>query len=234
MTDMSSADRSDSGGHDNPSGPTDGPDALAALEWRLHRTYKARMETARRQQARGNNWNVALVLASLSTVTVSVVTLAAKDVYGEQSEALMVVLGAATLVVSVLVTSAQFQVQAEKFFNAYRNLQKLWVEADREAKSLTNAQERNAASARIDASYQDILDDTANHIPADFYKGFPGVVKPTALDPNSDRGGLVSRPEFIRRKCVVAFSELFTILPLLIGTSMMLLLIPAVRWFLGA
>lgn len=210
------------------------PDALAILERRLQRTYKARVETARRYQARGNYWNVALVLASLTTAAVSVVSITAPDVYGPRGATLMVVLGIITLVVSVLVTSAQFQVQAEKFFHAYRSLQKLWVSADMESRKLTRTWDRNAAAARIDLDYQAVLDDTNNHSPADFYKAFPGVIASSPAGKTADPSDAVTRQEFYRRKVIVWGSNLFTYLPIIVALGLLLLLLPAVLWFAGA
>ncbi len=212
----------------------DQPDALAILERRLQRTYKARVETARRYQARGNYWNVALVLASLTTAAVSVVSITAPDVYGPRGATLMVVLGIVTLVVSVLVTSAQFQVQAEKFFHAYRSLQKLWVSADMESRKLTHPSDRNAAAARIDLDYQAVLDDTNNHSPADFYTAFPGVIATSTAGKSADPSDAVSRREFYRRKIIVWGSNLFTYLPVIMAVGLLLLLVPAVLWFGGA
>lgn len=209
------------------------PDALAVLERRLQRTYKSRVQTARRYQSRGNNWNLALVLASLTTAAVSVVALSSSTVYGDRSEALLVVLGIATLVVSVLVTSAQFQVQAEKFFRAYRTIQKLWVEADMHSRALEDPAQRNSAAERIDADYQSVLDDTNNHSPADFYKAFPGVRESSPAAAEAEKGDLVTNREFWRRKVIVWGSDVFTALPVFLALGMLLLLIPAVTWFAG-
>ena len=209
------------------------PDALAVLERRLQRTYKSRVQTARRYQARGNNWNLALVLASLTTAAVSVVALSSSTVYGNRSTALLVVLGIVTLVVSVLVTSAQFQVQAEKFFRAYRTIQKLWVEADMQSRALEDPGLRNSAAERIDADYQSVLDDTNNHSPADFSKAFPGLRESSAAAAAAEKGDLVTNRDFWRRKVIVWASDIFTALPVLLALGMLLLLVPAVIWFAG-
>lgn len=208
------------------------PDALRVLERRLQRTYKSRVQTARRYQARGNNWNLALVLASLTTAAVSVVALSSSTVYGDRSEALLVVLGIVTLVVSVLVTSAQFQVHAEKFFRAYRTIQKLWVEADMQSRALVDPAPRNSAAERIDADYQSVLDDTNNHSPADFFKAFPGVRESSAAAA-AEKADLVSSREYWRRKVIVWASDIFTALPVFLALGMLLLLVPAVVWFAG-
>lgn len=209
------------------------PDALDTLERRLQRTYRARVETARRYQARGNYWNVALVLASLTTATVSVVSLTSPGVYGDRGAALMVVLGIVTLVVSVLVTSAQFQVQAEKFFHAYRSLQKLWVQADMESRGLTNRIERDEAATKIDLEYQAVLDDTNNHSPADFFKAFPGVQSSSKAAAIADPADIAGWREIARRRLTVLASDTFTVLPLILALGMLLLLGPAAAWFIG-
>lgn len=220
---------------DNPAATAEAskPDALMVLERRLERTYKSRVETARRYQARGDNWNLALVLASLTTAAVSVVALSSSNVYGDRSEALLVVLGIVTLVVSVLVTSAQFQVQAEKFFRAYRTIQKLWVEADLLSRALEDPASRNSGAERIDAEYQSVLDDTNNHSPADFFKAFPGVRESSPAAATAEKGDLVTNREFSRRKVIVWASDIFTALPILLALGLLLLLIPAVVWFAG-
>ncbi|WP_341954562.1 SLATT domain-containing protein [Microbacterium sp. LWH13-1.2] len=207
-------------------------DALSALSRRIQRTYKSRVETARRHQKRGNYWNFALVVASLTGTSVAVVSLTDPSVYGERGSALMVVLGIVTLVVSVLVTSAQFQVQAEKFFHAYRSLQKLWVASDLAKRSLTDTRERNERADEIDRDYQSVLDDTDNHSPADFFKAFPGELKrnkPSGVDP-ADRLSIVA---FSKRKLIVLGSNIFTFLPVLGSIALLLLLTPAAKWLLG-
>lgn len=208
-------------------------DALGGLEQRLSKTYKARVQTARRYQLRGNYWNVALVIASLTTTTVSIVNLVSDEVYGNRSDALLVVLGVVTLVVSVLVSSAQFSVNAEKFFRAYRGLQKLWVEAHRADLSIRDLGLRNSEAERIDKEYQEILDDTGNHSPADFYRAFPAVWARGRKAKDPGKSDVVGGLEYLMRRGVVASSSLFTWFPVLLALAMLALLTPAVMWFLG-
>lgn len=208
-------------------------DSLTGLEQRLSKTYKARVHTARRYQLRGNYWNVALVIASLTTTTVSIVNLVSEEVYGDRSGALLVVLGVVTLVVSVLVSSAQFGVNAEKFFRAYRGLQKLWVEAHRADLTIRDFGERASKAEKIDADYQEILDDTGNHSPADFYRAFPAVWVLGKKAKAPGKSDVVGGFEYLKRRGIVASSSLFTWFPVLLALAMLALLIPAVMWFLG-
>lgn len=208
-------------------------DSLAKLESRIGRTYKARVETARRHQLRGNYWNVALVLASLTTTIVSIVSLAAPEVYGARSAVLMVALGAVTLVVSVLVSSAQFQVNAEKFFRAYRGLQKLWARAHLASSTISDAEKRAQAASEIDSEYQEVLDDTGNHSPADFYRAFPAALRLKTAPQEAGQRDTVRLGEYVSRKVTVLASVAFTWFPIFLAIAMATLLIPAVVWFIG-
>jgi hypothetical protein len=147
------------------------PDSLRQLANRVERTYWARREMARRLQNRGMYWNVALVSLALSASLAGVAQLREPNLYGANGDVAMLILGIFSLVASLMVATSSYAERARLAFENYRTLQRLSTELEA-AVSVTQLSAR--ASRRLyekfDQRYQDILDTSNNHEPADFIK----------------------------------------------------------------
>lgn len=197
------------------------------LARRTYTTYLARLRTANRTRLRGQLWNLPLVTSPVVTLIVAVVSLNAPDVYSDRTDLLLVVLSVLTLVASIIVPSANYAVNAERLFTAYRGLQRLSVDLERESKRLRLGWRRNRVAARASHEYQEILDRTQNHSGADHW----GVVRSQNVGRRA-KGDLVVKIPFSGYAQLVASWSL-TALPVALAVALVPLLYPAIAWMFG-
>ncbi|MFJ4172739.1 SLATT domain-containing protein [Microbacterium sp. NPDC089696] len=203
-------------------------DALSLLEHRAYVTYRARLRTANRMRVRGQLWNLPLVTSPVITLIVAIVASAAPGVYSDRTDVLLVALSVLTLVASIIVPTANYAVNAERLFNAYRDLQRISVEIEGDNLRLKNGWSRNRAASRASTQYQEILDKTQNHSSADYW----GVVR----DQNHNdrrKGNTPQQIPFSARVQLFASWSL-TALPVAIAVLLLPLLLPAIRWMINA
>ena len=147
------------------------PDSLRFLANRVERTYWARREMARRLQNRGMYWNAALVSLTLCTTLASVSLLRNGELYGDQGDVAMVVLGIFSLVASLMVGTANYASRSRLAFENYRHIQRLSTELEAlVARTRISERKLHRFYEEFDRRYQDILDSSDNHEPADFTK----------------------------------------------------------------
>jgi hypothetical protein len=202
-------------------------DALDMLARRTYATYLARLRTANRTRLRGQLWNLPLVTSPVVTLIVAVVSLNAADVYSDRTDLLLVVLSVLTLVASIIVPSADYAVSAERLFTAYRGLQRLSVDLERESKRLRLSWRRNRAAVRASHEYQEILDRTQNHSGADHW----GVIRSQNVERRAKGDDLVKIPFSGYAQLVASWS--LTALPVALTLALVPLLFPAIRWIFG-
>lgn len=202
-------------------------DALDMLARRAYATYMARLRTANRIRLRGQLWNLPLVTSPVVTLIVAVVSLTAPDVYSDRTDVLLVALSVLTLVASIIVPSANFAVNAERLFTAYRGLQRLSVDLERECKRLRSGWRRNRVAERASHEYQEILDRTQNHSGADYW----GVVRAQ----NAVRRAQGDEPARIPPSgyAQLTASWVLTAFPVALTCALVPLVIPAIIWMFG-
>lgn len=200
------------------------------LEHRVKLTYHSRLQTAKRMQARSITWNTLLVASALTVTIISIVQLVEPDSYGPRGPVALVLVGIASLVASLLVTSANYSARSEVFFRGYRELQRLWAEVARAG------QISKSALANLENQYQQLLDKLPNHSEADFRIAFP----PTLTRKDKAESGEQSAPfesltmgPYLAAKTRVYASNMFTFLPVLISMSLFIFLAPATTWLLS-
>ncbi|MGW9587794.1 SLATT domain-containing protein [Microbacterium sp. NPDC055455] len=197
------------------------------LARRTYATYLARLRTANRTRLRGQLWNLPLVTSPVVTLIVAVVSLNAPDVYSDRTDLLLVVLSVLTLVASIIVPSANYAVNAERLFTAYRGLQRLSVDLERDSQRLRLGWRRNRVAARASHEYQEILDRTQNHSGADYW----GVIRFQNVGRRAKGDDLVKIPFSGYAQLVASWS--LTALPVALALALVPLLFPAVGWMFG-
>lgn len=202
-------------------------DPLDILARRTYQTYLIRLKTANRTRLRGQLWNIPLVTSAVVTLIVAVVSLNSPGVYNDRTEVLLVALSVLTLVASIIVPSANYAVNAERLFSAYRGLQRLSVDLERESMRLRMARTRNRLAARASHEYQEILDRTQNHSGADYWS----VIRAQNAQQRVKGGPIVSIPASGHAQMVASWC--LTALPVVLAVALLPLLWPAILWMRG-
>jgi len=216
------------GGRTSPRAREGQRDALAMLEDRTYDTYRARLQTANRMRVRGQLWNLPLVGSALVTVLVALVALYAPNVYSDRTDVLLTILSVLTLVVSSIVSTANYAVNSERLFNAYRGLQRLSADIERENLRLKSSRRRNSLAARASLEYQEILDRTQNHSGADYWRM---IRERNASRRAQGDSRIVSIP--VGARFALAASWCLTALPVGLTIALIPLAAPGVGWMLG-
>ena len=144
---------------------------LSVLSRKVERTYLTRLQMARRLQNRGSNWNSALVSLTVSSAIASTCLLIDGSLYGTRGSVLLVVLGIFILAASLMVANTDYANKSRHAFEIYRDIQRLSVKVDALSQNPPGRASkiwsiRNA----LDGEYQDVLDRSDNHAPADYAK----------------------------------------------------------------
>lgn len=203
---------------------------LGALEDRIYMTYRSRLRSANRIRLRGQLWNLPLVTSPLVTIVVALVSLLAPRAYAPSTEALLLVLSILTLVVSIIVPTANYAVSAERLFVAYRTFQRLASKIEREKGMPRTMREARKLALRIDAEYQETLDATGNHSAADYW----GVVSERNRKYRGEPEGAAKVvPVPFGARIQIWASWLLTALPVIVTLALIPLIFPALGWFLA-
>lgn len=140
--------------------------ALADLERRSYRSYRARIETERRLRRVGLTWNAAQTALAVGLIAVSVLYLA----YPDEQNTLMVVylisLAVLALAVSVTVGALDYSGRAREMFRNYRSIQALSVRIESTQKSRLFISRRFLEQAQTE--YDLLLDHAENHSQLDW------------------------------------------------------------------
>jgi hypothetical protein len=222
-------------GRSDPSFPWIG-DELDRLAVRIYKTYGARREAARRLQNRGAVWTLLLVFSAVVAAVASIVLLIDAEALGPRGSAILAALGVVSLVASLMVASARFEVRSERQFRGYREFQSLASEAELGRRSLAGPDERGKAAHRFDSAYQKALDESENHAPADHYRASPplltGTKSAASADP-SRKNDIVSFLQFVWRWAQLLGSLAVTLLPLVLAVGPILIGLQLVAWLTG-
>ncbi|NAZ80796.1 SLATT domain-containing protein [Kineococcus sp. R8] len=105
-------------------------EAISNLAKRSYDTYKGRLEAHKRLSARGSAWNTALVALSLSTVIASVGLLSDSNIYGPKGDSLIVSVSILMLIVSLVISSANYGSRSARMEESYKRIQKISVQAE--------------------------------------------------------------------------------------------------------
>lgn len=155
------------------------------FEERTFTTFLARLNAHNRVRLRGNAWNAALIAISTSTCVAAIGQIAEADLYGEAGDLLFAVAALVTLVVSLVVTNRNYDGRARDLFDNYRRILEISAEAER-LKAL-GVEASDTRYSDLFESYQDILNQSENQVPGDYYK----ATRDQARD-NSAESGLES------------------------------------------
>ncbi|WP_209559701.1 hypothetical protein [Frigoribacterium sp. PvP032] len=143
-------------------------DQLSQFAWRSERNYAARLRYAKRLQSRGRSWTAALISLSLASTLVSIALLQEPSLYGDRGPFLWCAVGVLTLTASLVLGSAGYSEKSTLGFEAYRDFQRIAVDAAFADASHNSGRRRRRSFRRLNAEYQLLLDRTANHSTGDF------------------------------------------------------------------
>jgi conflict system pore-forming effector with SLATT domain len=210
------------------------------LDWisvRIYKTYGARREAAKRLQARSTVWNSVLVFTAIVVAVAACLVILDRKSLGFRGEADLAVLGLLSLVASLIVASAKYDVRAERHFRGYRALQELASRADLARGALRSTAKRNTASRSVDVEYQRILDESENHTGADHFRASPpirrGSRKAQHVRPEQ-RNDVVTWQRYAAARVQLAGSWLLTLGPFLLLAAPIGLALRILNWLLGA
>lgn len=145
---------------------------LQILERRSYDTYRARLQASIRLGQRARAWNTSLIALAFSTTVASIGMLKDPSMYGASGDVLLVCLGVLALVVSLVTSGLDYSGRSRNMFVNYRKLQTVSARAERAA---LNPQLHNARFVeRMHGRYDDLLDESENHSPADHLRLQPG------------------------------------------------------------
>lgn len=149
-----------------PPGPKSLSDLYSDLVRLTFTTYKSRLKSFERVQARAAAWNTALVALAAATTVASVGLLVDKSMYGTSGEPMLVACAVLSLAVSLAVSSKDYPGRAVRLEMNYKELQALSFEVESAfskaaAQSLT---EYNTFLAR----YIELIKNSENHVTGDW------------------------------------------------------------------
>lgn len=151
--------------------------SLRKLEERAFTTYRARLKARDRLVARNVGWNAALVAIATATTVVSIVQLSGATLFGPRGNVLFVALSVLSLVLSLVVSNANFGARAAMMELSYKRIQTIATSAQEAADKTAN----DAAKVRLWAEYNVALETSENHTTADYGRSKPGAVSLSVL-----------------------------------------------------
>ncbi len=144
-------------------------ESLQKLEERSYKSYKGRMNASERLARRDRAWNVSLLSLTVSTTIASIGLLTDAQIYGTPGPTIFVCLSVLSLVISLVVAGLNYGARSRDLFNNYRRIQRLSSEVEHLRLS---ARKANPAEVKILLDrYNDLLDESENHNPADYRRG---------------------------------------------------------------
>ncbi len=213
--------------------------SVSAIEWlenRVYKTYGARRESAKRLQSRSTSWSAALVSTALASTLVAIVLLVEPRMIGEHGDVLLVLLGMLTLVSSLMVANRNYDVRSLRAFDDYRKLQRLATVLEARISGGLTSDPTSGPYKKFDAKYQEILDSSENHTPADYYRSSHPILRGTRSASSAgwkretDVVGLIG---FVVRWIQVVLSVAGSAIPWIGVAAPVCLLIPVVIWIFG-
>lgn len=143
------------------------PAYVQELEGRYYKTYKARLELWKRLDRHRVVWNWYLIVSSLSTLIVSILSLASESKNTIYTEIIVIVLSLCTFTGSLVLTSLRLPERSKDAFRAYRAIQALSLRLEAGRRGETELSEREFTEIR--ARYDQLMDETENHSELDYF-----------------------------------------------------------------
>jgi hypothetical protein len=208
-------------------------DQLTFFAARSERNYLARLQLAKRLQLRSRLWSAALVALSIASATVSVAMLVEPSLYGKHGNVFWCAIGILTLAASLIITSAAYGEQAARCFVAYRQFQRISVDAYYASETVHSVRRRRRIFGELNQEYQSLLDRTPNHSQADYARAMTWKIRKSPDDkPKRASEAYITRREALKWWFIRAIDILVTALPVLILTTSIALLVPVVVWII--
>lgn len=142
---------------------------MEKLERRTYTTFVSRARASRRLEVRGVLWTISLSIASAATLCVSVISLSRSPRPVATVDLSAVLFSLATLVLSLIVATLNYQARSRDLFHSFRAAQRVSARVE----SLRNsgaADEIRARMRELESQYQDALDQSENHTTFDYYR----------------------------------------------------------------
>lgn len=209
-------------------------DLLSMLSRRIEITYLCRVEMAQRLERRGKYWNSAIISLTVSSLIISICLLRENSVYGKNGDVFLVVIGAITLISSLMVVNSQYLERSKKSFENYRRLQRLSTQVH--SSSIEKAKHRKLANRlyeSFDRRYQDLLDVSDNHSAADYLKTLRLINNREAAKGRIPLDGKARYTTSAKDNLRLLVSGFVTLIPGIIAVLSFLSLTPVVIWMIN-
>lgn len=187
---------------------------LKKFENRTFLTFVSRARAARRLDTRGVLWMIALSVASAASLCVSVISLGTSQRPVASSEIASSLFALATLVLSLIVSSLNFQGRSRDLFHSFRAIQRVSSRAESLRHATRESDAIEIAKTELESRYQDALDQSENHTTLDYHRA--------RSIRDGEKGTLDTRA---RQRAILAQSALTGLPVLIIVASLVLLLI---------
>ncbi|WP_298662297.1 SLATT domain-containing protein [uncultured Leifsonia sp.] len=209
-------------------------DQLSDFAARSERNYLSRMKFAQRMQNRGRLWNAALISLSTASALVSVAMLKDATIYGPNGAYLWCAIGVLTLIASLVIANAGYGEKAALLFEAYRQFQRISVDADFASRTLRLRGSRQRTFERLNSEYQLLLDRTPNHSPVDFARAMTWRLdREDAAKPERPSYRYVSLVELAKWRALIALDIGINCIPIVLAMGSAALLVPTLAWMIG-
>jgi hypothetical protein len=204
----------------------------------VEKTYKARLELAKRIQIRGRLWSAALVSSAVASSLVGIAMLGDDQIYGLYGNYMWVMLGVATLSASLIITSVNYGERTLVCFQAYRQFQTLsmqaWIDLKESAIPEGDLALIAAASRSLNDKYQPLLDATPNHSHADYVRAHYKEQRQQQHNVELTEAERRSIAQTIRGwRRVLLFDNLLTCAPAALAVLSLAMIGPAVLWLIN-
>lgn len=186
---------------------------LAKFERRTYVTFVSRARASKRLETRGILWMIALSVASAATLCASIFSLTTSSRPVSDTDLAASLFALATLVLSLIVSSLNFQGRSRDLFHSFRAIQRVStrIESLREVAKTSESLENDRLA--LEMGYQDALDQSENHTTLDYHRARPART-----------GEHKKADDRARRIALLAQGSLTFIPVLIIGASLIWLL----------
>lgn len=146
---------------------------LEKFERRTYVTFLSRARASTRVATRGVLWMIALSVASAASLCVSVVSLSGAERPVSEADLASALFALATLVLSLIVASLDFQGRSRDLFHSFRAIQRVSARAESLRELPQRPQTVEDVRSGLESAYQDALDQSENHTTLDYYLARP-------------------------------------------------------------
>lgn len=143
-------------------------DLLSALEDRAYKSYKSRLNTHLRVQARSRAWNTALVSLATATTIAALGLLVDNEMYGESGETLLAACSVLGLAASLVVAAVDYPGRAVRIETNYKDIQD--VSSRIQAAGSLDASPTLDIHGVLYKEYDALIRQSENHSDADWHR----------------------------------------------------------------